>query len=131
LGQRGEKYQNPEFWRKTKLTETSAPRFSYKVSDGKTKDAGGNMTLRLSCESRIHNFRNYPPETVAELRTILAFGALADPDPHRKGFYDVESGPRKFYIHAAPDGSIWLLASWLKHVTVPPQNQDLCAAACS
>ena len=89
------------------------------------------MTLRLSGENRIHNFRNYPPETVAELRSNLASGAPANPDPHRKGFYDVESGSRKFYIHVAPDGSIWLLASWLNHVSVPAENQGLCAAACS
>ncbi|MBI4164315.1 MAG: hypothetical protein HY508_01115 [Acidobacteria bacterium] len=89
------------------------------------------MNLRISGEKPIHNFRNYPPETVEELRFILASGAPAEPDPHRKGFYDVESGSRRFYIHLAPDGSIWLLASWLMNISVPTENQGLCAAACS
>ena len=87
------------------------------------------MTLRLSGEERIHNFRNYPPETVAELRASLACGAPTQPDPDRKGFYDVESGARKFYVHLAPDGSVWLLASWLERRPVAVEN-PACLAAC-
>ena len=89
------------------------------------------MTLRLNGDLRIHNFRNDPLEAVAELRLILASGAPADPDPHRKGFYDVDGGSRKFYIHVAPNGSVWLLASWVKRVPVPAENQCVLAAACS
>jgi len=88
-----------------------------------------DMTLRLSGEERIHNFRNYPPETVAELRASLACGAPTQPDPDRKGFYDVESGARKFYVHLAPDGSVWLLASWLERRPVAVEN-PACLAAC-
>ena len=88
------------------------------------------MTFRLNADQRIHNFRDYPPETVAELRSVLASGAQADPDPHRKGFYDVESGSRKFYIHTAPDGSIWLLASWVRPDSIPAENQAVLAACC-
>lgn len=89
------------------------------------------MNLRLNGDQRIHNFRNDPPETVAELRIALATGAPAEPDPHRKGFYDVEGGSRRFYIHLAPDGSVWLLASWVKQVSVPAENQGMLAAAYS
>ena len=87
------------------------------------------MTLRLSGKERIHNFRNYPHETVAELRALLATGAAAEPDPHRKSFYDLESGARKFYVHVAPDGSVWLLASWIERRPVALET-PACLAAC-
>ena len=87
------------------------------------------MTLRLSGEERIYNFRNYPHETVTELRALLASGASTEPDLHRKGFYDLESGARKFYVHVAPDGSVWLLASWVAHRPATVES-PACLAAC-
>jgi hypothetical protein len=46
------------------------------------------------------------------LRGLLATGALAIPDPRRKGFYDLEDGDRRFYIHVCPSGTVLLLATW-------------------
>jgi hypothetical protein len=95
----------------------------------RAEDLEDEMTLRLSGEGRIHNFRNYPHETVAELRALLASGAPALPDPRRKGFYDLEGGARKFYVHVAPDGSVWLLASWLERRPAAVET-PACLAAC-
>jgi hypothetical protein len=95
----------------------------------RAEDLEDEMTLRLSGEERIHNFRNYPHETVAELRALIASGAPAEPDSHRKGFYDLESAARKFYVHVAPDGSVWLLASWLERRPVAVET-PACLAAC-
>ncbi len=72
------------------------------------------MILRLNGNTRIEDLRNHPAEVIEKLRGLLAAGAQACPDPHRKDFYDVENGSRWFYIHLAPTGNIWLLATWLK-----------------
>jgi len=86
------------------------------------------MTLRLSGKERIYNFRDYPLETVAGLRAALAAGAAARPDPHRQGFYDVSGGARKYYIHVAPDGNVWLLASWAERRPATMEDPALLAA---
>lgn len=88
------------------------------------------MTLRLNSEARIHNFRNYPAALVSELRAALASGAPAEPDAHRPGFYDVLSGARRFYIHTAPDKSVWLLATWIARSPAAVENECM-LAACS
>ncbi len=88
------------------------------------------MTLRLSGDTRIDNFRNYPPEVVEKLRALLAVGAEAEPDPRRKGFYDVENGTRIFYIHVASEEAVWLLASWLKKSPAREEDRSELAAAC-
>ncbi len=72
------------------------------------------MVLQMNANPGIENFRHYPDEVVQKLRGILARGANAYPDPHRKNFFDVENGSRMFFIHVAPTGRVWLLASWLK-----------------
>ncbi len=72
------------------------------------------MVLRMNENPGIENFRHYPEEVVQKLRGLLVRGAQAYPDPHRKNFFDVENGSRMFFIHLAPNGRVWLLASWLK-----------------
>jgi len=70
------------------------------------------MILKMSGPLRIDNLRHYPAETVDRLRRLLVAGASASPDPHRKGFYDLEDGNRRFYIHVCPTGTVLLLATW-------------------
>jgi streptogramin lyase len=85
------------------------------------------MTLKLD-NSRIANLRNYPAEVVEKLRALLQAGASVYPDPRRQDFYDVENGSRMFYIHVAPNGGVWLLASWQKPASVPYPNPSTLAA---
>ncbi len=86
------------------------------------------MTLRLNGNERIHNFREYPAETIADLRSLLAAGVAAEPDPHRKSFYALSGGGRNYYIHLAPDGSVWLLAAWGTHQPLEPPSSSMLAA---
>jgi hypothetical protein len=77
------------------------------------------MTLKMSGPLRIDNLRPYPAEMAERLRSLLVTGALAIPDPHRKGFYDLEDGDRRFYIHLCPSGTVLLLATWRKEDARP------------
>src|SRR5438874_7123657 len=71
------------------------------------------MMLRLNGDRKIENLRGYHPEIVDQLRTSLATGAQATPDPRRQDFYDVRSGGRVFFIHISPvSGNVLLLATW-------------------
>jgi hypothetical protein len=72
------------------------------------------MIVKMSGPLRIDNLRHYPAEMAERLRSLLMTGALAIPDPHRKGFYDLEDGDRLFYIHLCPSGTVLLLATWRK-----------------
>jgi hypothetical protein len=90
--------------------------------------AEDKMTLRLSGKERIHNFRDYPGEIVADLRATLAAGAAAEPDPHRDSFFAVSGTARNYYIHVAPDSSVWLLASWPDRHLVAAEATSLHAA---
>lgn len=73
------------------------------------------MVLRLNGNLSIDNLRHYPADVLGELRTLLAAGALAEADPHRDNFYELENGSRVFYIHVSPRGNkVLLLASWPK-----------------
>jgi len=74
-----------------------------------------NMRLHLNRDLTIENLKQYPEDIVEKLRDLLATGAEALPDPHRRGFYDVLNGNRVFFIHVSPvSGNVMLLASWLK-----------------
>ena len=76
---------------------------------------GQNMVLRLSEQMDIEDLRNHPREIVESLRQVLAAGAPARPDPHRKDFYELEDGSRVFYIYISPlNGKVLLLATWQK-----------------
>jgi hypothetical protein len=71
------------------------------------------VLLRFSQTPMIDNLRNYPEHLVSRLGALLRDGAVAQPDPRRKGFYDVADGDRVFFIHVSPiSGRVWLLASW-------------------
>jgi len=84
------------------------------------------MLLRLNYNPLIDNPRHCPTEAVEELRRLLTQGAPAVADLHRRGFYDVEDGERVFYVHIAPNGTVWLLATWLKsQAAVPAHKQAL------
>jgi hypothetical protein len=72
------------------------------------------MILKMSDPLRIDNLRRHPAEMVERLCSLLVTGTLAIPDPHRKGFYDLEDGDRRFYIHLSPTGAVLLLATWQK-----------------
>lgn len=79
------------------------------------------MILRLNGKDSksgkliIENLRHYPAELVEKLHRLLAQGVEAQPDPRRKGFYDLDGGTRVFFIHVSPvSGSVMLLASWPK-----------------
>jgi len=80
------------------------------------------VILRFSETPPIDNFRHYPEHLVARLRAVLREGAAAQPDPHRKGFYDIADGDRVFFIHLSPvSGKVWLLASWSTEKAQPAQ----------
>jgi len=81
------------------------------------------MTLKMNGNTGIDNLRNYPADIVEKLRSLLASGARAYPDPNRKEFYDLENGSRMFYIHISPTGNVWLLASWMKAQPVIAEAQ--------
>jgi hypothetical protein len=89
------------------------------------------MMIRFEKEPLIDNLRNYSPEIVAKLRALLASGAEARPDPHRKNFYDVANGSRMFYIHVAPSGKVLLLASWSKPQSASVASQSELASCSS
>jgi hypothetical protein len=73
------------------------------------------MVLRLNQQQNIEDLRNHPVEVVEKLRELLAAGAPAQPDPHRKDFYEVEDGSLVFYVHISPlNGKVLLLATWSK-----------------
>ena len=73
------------------------------------------MVLRISENLTIDNLRQYPEETVEKLRALLAAGALAQADPRRQNFYELENGSRVFYIHVSPrGGKVMLLGTWLQ-----------------
>jgi hypothetical protein len=82
------------------------------------------MLLRLDYDPIIDNPRNCRAEAVEELRRLLTQGAPATLDPHRRGFYDVEDGERVFYVHLAPNGTVWLLATWVKSQAVTPAHEE-------
>lgn len=76
------------------------------------------MVLRLNGNLSIDNLRHYPADVIDELRTLLATGVLAQADPRRDNFYELENGLRVFYIHVSPrGGKVLLLASWAKGAT--------------
>jgi hypothetical protein len=49
--------------------------------------------------AEVDNLQNYSEEIVDELKQLLLLGGLALPDPERKGFYDLETFARTFFIH--------------------------------
>ena len=73
------------------------------------------MLLRMKQLSGVDNLRNYPAEIIKELEELLLSGGSALPDPKRKGFYDLETDERTFFVHVSPTtGRVMLLATWRK-----------------
>jgi len=72
------------------------------------------MTLKMDGPVRVDNLQGYSSEMVETLRSALVAGVTANPDPHRKNFYDLEAGDNLFYIHLSPTGTVLLLARWRK-----------------
>jgi len=90
------------------------------------------MLMRLKHDPIIDNPRHYSKESVEKLRRLLIQGAPAVADSHRKDFYEVEDGDRVFYVHLAPNGNIWLLATWLKsQPEAPVPRNQLVQPACT
>ncbi|MBI3662698.1 MAG: hypothetical protein HY234_06580 [Acidobacteria bacterium] len=73
------------------------------------------MTIKLNGTPTIENLGKYPAESVEKLRQLLATGAPAKPDTHRKDFYELQNGGRVYWIHISPiSGTVVLLAIWQK-----------------
>ncbi len=87
------------------------------------------MILRLNQNANIEDLRNYPAETLEQLRILLAEGAQARVDPRRKNFYEVEDSSRVFYIHICPNGKVLLLAIWDKVNPAASCPEDVRASA--
>jgi hypothetical protein len=84
------------------------------------------MKLRLEKEPIIDNVRNHPAEMVEKLRTLLVAGAPANPDPHRRNFYEVENCSKVYYIHLSPlSGKVMFLAAWDKDEYQEPVHEKL------
>jgi hypothetical protein len=71
------------------------------------------MVMSLERDMQIEDLRNHPRELVMNLQRLLASGANVTPDSKRPGYFEVESGPRVYYINISPNtGRILLLATW-------------------
>lgn len=78
------------------------------------------MVLQLRNDLIIDNVRHYPDQTVGQLRTLLAKGVPAQPDPHRHNFFELEAGSQVFYVSIPPGGGkVLLLATWHKDSPLP------------
>ena len=77
------------------------------------------MTIKMNESPIIENLGKYPAESVENLRQLLAKGAPAEPDSHRKDFYELQNGSRVYWIHISPvNGHVVLLAIWQKPTVV-------------
>jgi len=73
------------------------------------------MLLQFKQLPGIDNLRNYPVEIIKGLEDLLLSGGAALPDPKRKGFYDVESRERRYFIQISSiTGRVVLLATWFR-----------------
>ena len=71
------------------------------------------MTIKLNGTPTIENLGKYSAESVEKLRQLLASGAPAEPDTHRKDFYELQNGKSVYWIHISPvNGHVVLLAIW-------------------
>jgi len=71
------------------------------------------MVLQFDEEPRIENPRNYPPEIVAELRSLLSAGRPVQRDPRRKDIYEIQGSDSTLYVYVSPlTRTVVLLARW-------------------
>lgn len=92
------------------------------------------MLLRMTNNPTITSVRTRPRELVTELRSLLAEGAEARPDARRKNIYELDGGPRVFYIHISPASRrVTLLAVWdnPRHGVTPHVGKSELAACCA
>lgn len=92
------------------------------------------MLMRMKQNSNVLDLRRHSPETVGELRRLLASGVPARPDPHRPNFYELDGGWRVFYIYVSPKtGNVTLLAVWRteRRAESYPQENVTLAACCA
>jgi hypothetical protein len=74
------------------------------------------MILLLGGEREIEDARDHGFEVVSKLRTAVARGVQATPDPRRPGVYDVYDNGRVFFIYVSPvNGNVTLIATWLEN----------------
>jgi hypothetical protein len=73
---------------------------------------------------RIENPREYESAAVENLRLLIQGGSLAQRDPQRENFYEIEGNGETYYIHVSPvNGNVVLLAKWLR------QSEECCLTA--
>ena len=71
------------------------------------------MVLQFDEELRIENPRNYPPEIVGELRSLLSAGRPVQRDPRRKDIYEIQGCGSTLYVYVSPQTqTVVLLARW-------------------
>jgi hypothetical protein len=71
------------------------------------------MVTRAMEQMKIVDLGSHSQESIEHLRHLLAGGATVLPDPHRPGFFDVESTSGTYFVHVSPvTGNILLLAVW-------------------
>ena len=73
------------------------------------------MEIQLKEGVNIENPRQYAAHAVEQLRQLLAAGKLAQLDPKRQNFFEIESEDETYYIHVSPiTGNVVLLARWIR-----------------
>ncbi len=78
------------------------------------------MVLQFDEAPRIENPRNYPPEIVGELRSLLSAGRPVHRDPRRKDIYEIQGCDSTLYVYVSPlTRTVVLLARWSRQ-TDPP-----------
>ncbi len=76
----------------------------------------GVMVLQVEEKALVvEDVRKHPAGTVETLRALLAAGAVAQPDPHRKNFFEVQNGSKVYFVHVSPvTRKVMLLGMWSK-----------------
>lgn len=76
------------------------------------------MVLRMTNGLVVKDLRNHSVETVERLRTLLAAGSTARPDPKRENFYELEDDNQVYYVYVYPRGAkVLFLATWPKEAS--------------
>ena len=84
----------------------------------------GGLMFQIKEGVRIENPREYESAAVENLRLLIQGGGLAQRDPQRENFYEIEGNGETYYIHVSPvNGNVVLLAKWLR------QSEECCLTA--
>ena len=82
-----------------------------------------DVAIRLAPDFEIETRPEHSYSIVTELYDLLQgtkgpSRLIVHSDPRRKGFYDLESNGRIYFVYIFPDGKrMLLLATWLRHDT--------------